>query len=73
MDHQRAPYASLTTEALAELAQDDFQDHKSPKKAFYRHHELYDVSTQATNGGCNLCQLIFECFIHNPCDEAEQP
>ncbi|KXH68820.1 hypothetical protein CSAL01_00088 [Colletotrichum salicis] len=60
MEHRCAPCASLTIEALIELAQVDFQAHEFPKEAFYRHHESFDALEEAARDGCGLCQLILE-------------
>ncbi|KAK1624048.1 heterokaryon incompatibility protein-domain-containing protein [Colletotrichum phormii] len=68
MEHRCAPCASLTIEALIELAQVEFQAHAFPKEAFYRHHESFDALEEAARDGCDLCQLILKCFIHTPCD-----
>lgn len=41
MDHRCAPCASLTFEALMELAQAGFRADEFPKEVFYQRHELY--------------------------------
>ncbi|OHE99873.1 hypothetical protein CORC01_04774, partial [Colletotrichum orchidophilum] len=71
MANRCARCASLTIEALIELAQIQFEAHDFPTQAFYQHHESFDVLEKAALDGCDLCQLFLGCFIRTPSNTPE--
>lgn len=54
--------ANLAIEKLVEFTKEEYSGGTFPRKASYEHHRsLEDLETAASNG-CDLCQLILECF-----------
>ncbi|KAB5540401.1 heterokaryon incompatibility protein-domain-containing protein [Coniochaeta sp. 2T2.1] len=54
--------AGLSVAYLVELAEKEFVSRQFPKTAYYRHHESFLDLEQAAIAGCDLCQLILDCF-----------
>ncbi|KAH0443062.1 heterokaryon incompatibility protein [Colletotrichum camelliae] len=62
----------LSIEALVELAKISFEAQRFPQDAYYQHHDSFSALEQSAYNGCDLCQVILQCFQQTPC-EAEQP
>ena len=58
--------AGLFLSDLVDLTQREFEGHSFPKVAYYQHHSCFDDLEQAANDGCDLCQLILDCFRGTP-------
>ena len=54
--------AGLSVEHLVRLAEQEFTSRRFPEKAYYRHHESFSDLEQSADAGCDLCQLILDCF-----------
>ncbi|OIW32526.1 HET-domain-containing protein [Coniochaeta ligniaria NRRL 30616] len=54
--------AGLSISHLVELAEKEFVSRNFPKEAYYRHHESFSDLERSASGGCDLCQLILDCF-----------
>ncbi|KAB5576438.1 heterokaryon incompatibility protein-domain-containing protein [Coniochaeta sp. 2T2.1] len=54
--------AGLSVAHLVELAEKEFMSRQFPKTAYYKHHESFSDLEQAANAGCDICQLILDCF-----------
>ncbi|KAK0707035.1 heterokaryon incompatibility protein-domain-containing protein [Lasiosphaeria miniovina] len=61
--------AGLSIERLVDLAKTEFSAHAFPQRAFYQHHPSFGDVEQSATGGCDLCQLILECFRGTPWDD----
>ncbi|KAK0649935.1 heterokaryon incompatibility protein-domain-containing protein [Cercophora newfieldiana] len=61
--------ANLTITHLIELAQKEFKARIFPKEAYYKHHKSFDDLERSAEAGCDLCQLIYECFSGTPQDD----
>lgn len=64
MEHSRRCRfcAELTIEALVDLANKEFSGNLFPKKHYYQHHASFEDLEDAAIAGCDLCQLILDCF-----------
>lgn len=54
--------ANLNVDLLVGLAQKEFRGRVFPKSAFYKHHSCFHDLEQSADDGCELCQLIINCF-----------
>ncbi|KAF5013313.1 hypothetical protein FDECE_663 [Fusarium decemcellulare] len=54
--------ANLTIEVLVDLAKKEFEGAWFPRKAYYEHHPSFGDLEAAALTGCDLCQLILDCF-----------
>lgn len=60
--------ASLFLSDLVNLTSREFHGHEFPQSAYYQHHSCFQDLEHAANDGCDLCQLILECFKGTPYD-----
>ncbi|KAF4820045.1 hypothetical protein CGCSCA5_v004055 [Colletotrichum siamense] len=72
MNKQCIYCAKLSIQALVELAKISFEAQRFPRDAYYQHHDSFSALEQSAHDGCDLCQVILQCFQQTPC-EAEQP
>ncbi|KAF4472219.1 Heterokaryon incompatibility, partial [Fusarium albosuccineum] len=54
--------ANLTIEVLVDLAKKEFEGAWFPRKGYYEHHPSFDNLEAAALAGCDLCQLMLDCF-----------
>lgn len=59
----------LSISGLVRLAQEEFLGHEFPHQAFYQHQPSFNDLEKAAEHGCDLCQLILECFKGSPTNQ----
>lgn len=58
--------AGLFLSNLVDLTSTELHGHEFPQAAYYQHHSCFQDLEHAANDGCDLCQLILECFKGTP-------
>lgn len=63
----RCQYCSvLSISRLVTLAEIEFEAHSVSRQGFFQHHQSFQDLEQAADRGCDLCQLILDCFKGSP-------
>jgi hypothetical protein len=60
---ERCKFCSgLSISHLIELAETELMSRRFPQTAYYRHHESFSEFERSSYEGCDLCEMILDCF-----------